>query len=133
MFTHHTNDLFSPFLTSSFSEGGMLKVKSSQCDAYKNRKIVFPIWSGGRFLKTRENYEYDRSYVASLTAFGADIIGLQENSSQVARNKICAIVKSLSQKYPDVFHKLEEIKILFKHSKEEEAVHDREYTQDRKL
>lgn len=106
----------------------MLRVKSSQDDAYKNRKHMFPIWSGGSFLKSRENYEYDRSYVASLTAFGADIIGLQENTSQVARNKMCAIVKALSQKYPDVFHKLEEMKVLFKHSKEEEAVHDRAHT-----
>lgn len=111
----------------------MLKVKSSQGGAYKNRKNMLPIWSRGSFLKTRENYEYDRSYVASLTAFGADIMGLQENTSQVARNKICAIVKSLSQKHPDLFHKLVEIKVLFQHSNEEESVHDREHTLDRKL
>ena len=75
-------------------------------------------------MKSRENHEYDRPYIAFLTAFGADIIGLEEKSSQVARNKMCAIVKALSQKHPDVFHKLEEMKVLFKHSKEEEAVHD---------
>ena len=73
-------------------------------------KRFCPVWKDGGFWG-----EADRdgsNHVGVIETFGIDLIGIEERSSHVARNRACAIVMEIFERNPKLLESLKRVGTL---------------------
>jgi len=89
--------------------GGILNVKSWREDIYSAKKRNIPVWKSGIWgLGNREG----SNYIGLIESCGIDLLGIEEQSSHVARNRACAITMEIFEKNPDLIDKLKNLAAL---------------------
>jgi hypothetical protein len=83
--------------------GGVLTVKAWQEEYFGIQRRHCPVWRNGGWI-TCEGV--GNNFVGLIESFGIDIIGIEEKSSHVARNRACAIAMEVFEANPDLVVKL---------------------------
>jgi len=90
--------------------GGILNVKSWREEIFAVKKNSCPVWKEG--IWGEANFDGSNN-IGVIESFGIDLIGIEEKSSHVARNRACAITMEVFETHPDLIDKLKSLTQLF--------------------
>ncbi len=100
--------------------GGIMTVKSWKEEILAIKKAC-PIWKeGGLWGEAQRN---GSNHVGVIESFGIDIIGIEEKSSHIARNRACAITMEVFERHPEIIGKLKKFCTLIQR-KEDKITHN---------
>ena len=86
--------------------GGVLSVKSWREEVLAIKRSC-PVWKdGGMWGKAQRD---GSNHIGLIESFGIDILGIEEKSAHVARNRACAITMEVFEKHPDLVDKLKHL------------------------
>jgi len=85
--------------------GGILNVKSWKEEVFAITKPNCPIWKGGGIWGQAERH--GTAHIGLIESLGIDIIGIEERSAHIARNRACAIAMLVFETHPDLIETLQ--------------------------
>ncbi len=91
--------------------GGILRVKAWKEEDFFIKKRNCPVWRNGAWIKC--NGEGNNS-IGLIESCGLDLIGIEEATSHIARNRACAIAMEIFESNLDMVEKLKSFSHLFK-------------------
>eukprot|EP00558_Chaetoceros_sp_UNC1202_P008523 CAMPEP_0197240492 /NCGR_PEP_ID=MMETSP1429-20130617/6771_1 /TAXON_ID=49237 /ORGANISM="Chaetoceros sp., Strain UNC1202" /LENGTH=140 /DNA_ID=CAMNT_0042700141 /DNA_START=1 /DNA_END=423 /DNA_ORIENTATION=+ len=91
--------------------GGILSVKSWREEIFAIKKSGCPVWKDGIW---GEGERDGSNFIGVIESYGIELIGVEEKSSHVARNRACAITMEVFEKNPDLIDTLKSFTQLFK-------------------
>jgi len=83
--------------------GGVLSVKAWNEEDFVIRRRNCPVWKDGKWIKCEG---VGNNSIGLIESFGLDLIGIEESSSHVARNRACSIAMQIFEANPDLAAKL---------------------------
>jgi hypothetical protein len=86
--------------------GGILHVKAWKEEDYAIKKRSCPVWRNGTWTAC---HGLGNNSIGLIESYGIDLIGIEEKSSHVARNRACAIAMEVFETNPDLIDKLKSL------------------------
>ena len=83
--------------------GGIMSVKSWREEVLAIKRSC-PVWKDGGLWG--EAQRDGSNHIGVIESFGIDIIGIEEKTSHVARNRACAITMEVFERNPELIEKL---------------------------
>ena len=85
--------------------GGILNVKSWREGEFAIKKTTCPVWKGRGTFGLAE--KHGTAHIGLIESLGIDIIGIEESSAHVARNRACAIAMLVFKNHPELIETLQ--------------------------
>lgn len=99
--------------------GGIMSVKSWKEEIFALKRAC-PVWKDGGLWG--EAQRDGSNNIGVLESFGIDIIGIEEKSSHVARNRACAITMEVFKRNPELIENIKRLGNILQHQdKDQEA------------
>lgn len=87
--------------------GGILNVKSWRAAEFAMKKPTCPIWKGHGVFGLAE--KHGTTHIGVIESLGISIIGVEESSAHVARNRACAIAMLVFENHPELIKTLQKM------------------------
>jgi hypothetical protein len=101
----------SAWFTDNTFAGGAVSVKSWKEEMFAVKKSSCPVWKDG--IWGRADF-IGCLYIGLVQCFGIDLIGFQEKSPHVARNRTCAIAMTAFQAHPELIDTVNDLSQLLR-------------------
>lgn len=98
--------------------GGILNVKAWKEEDFALRRRNCPVWRNGLWTACEGG---GNNSIGLVESFGIDLVGIEEQSSHVARNRACAIAMEIFEKNTDLILKLKSFSQLLRPKADEET------------
>jgi len=91
--------------------GGIINVKAWKEEKFALRKQNCLVWKNGSWRKCEGK---GNNFIGLIESFGIDLVGIEESSSHVTRNRACAIAMEVFESNTDLIEKLKRFSLLLK-------------------